>query len=107
MKIFALAHLLAMLAAPQLNAQPSFFDGKTLRIVVGLPAGDAYDFYARLLATYMGKYIPGNPDIMVQNMPGASSMIAANYVDNVAKPDGLTPAPPCPRFISTSCWGAR
>jgi hypothetical protein len=55
-----------------------------------LPAGDAYDIYARLLATYMGKHIPGNPNIMVQNMPGASSMIAANYVYNVAKPDGLT-----------------
>jgi len=89
-KIIALAHLLALLAAAQLNAQTSFFEGKTIRIVVGLPAGDAYDLYARLLATYMGKYIAGNPNIMVQNMPGASSMIAANYVYNVAKPDGLT-----------------
>ena len=43
-----------------------------------------------MLATYMGKYIPGNPTLMVQNMPGASSMITANYVYNVAKPDGLT-----------------
>ena len=90
MKIIALAHLLALLAAAQLNAQTSFFEGKTIRIVVGLPAGDAYDLYARVLATYMGKYIAGNPNIMVQNMPGASSMIAANYVYNVAKPDGLT-----------------
>ena len=90
MKIFTLAHLLALLAATQLNAQTSFFEGKTIRIIVGLPAGDAYDIYARLLATYMGKHIPGNPNIMVQNMPGASSMIAANYVYNVAKPDGLT-----------------
>ncbi|MGZ8495991.1 MAG: hypothetical protein ACXWWP_08850 [Candidatus Binatia bacterium] len=43
-----------------------------------------------MLATYMGKYIPGNPTLMVQNMPGASTMITANYVYNVAKPDGLT-----------------
>ena len=62
----------------------------TIKIVVGLPAGDAYDLYARMLATYMGKYIPGNPNIMVQNMPGASSMITANYVYGVGKPDGLT-----------------
>ncbi len=79
-----------VLSAEPLSAQDSFFAGKTIRIVVGLPAGDAYDIYARMLATYMGKYIPGNPTLMVQNMPGASSMITANYVYNVAKPDGLT-----------------
>ena len=70
--------------------QTPFYEGKTIRIVVGLPAGDAYDLYARMLATYMGKYIPGNPTFIVQNMPGVSSIITANYVYNVAKPDGLT-----------------
>ena len=80
--------LLAM--ATQSAAQSSFFEGKTIRIVVGLPAGDVYDLYARMLADHMGKHIPGNPTILVQNMPGASSMITANYVYNVAKPDGLT-----------------
>jgi tripartite-type tricarboxylate transporter receptor subunit TctC len=73
-----------------LQAQNSFFAGKTIRIVVGLPAGDVYDLYARMLADHMGRHIPGNPNIIVQNMPGASSMITANYVYNVAKPDGLT-----------------
>ena len=57
---------------------------------MGLPAGDAYDLYARMLAAHMGKYIPGNPNIIVQNMAGASSMITANHVYNIGKPDGLT-----------------
>ena len=78
------------LEVTNVHAQTSFFAGKTIRIVVGLPAGDVYDIYARLLAEHMGKYIPGNPNIIVQNMPGASTMTAANYVYNVAKPDGLT-----------------
>jgi tripartite-type tricarboxylate transporter receptor subunit TctC len=90
MTTFALVLMLLVLSAESLSAQASFFAGKTIRIVVGLPAGDAYDIYARTLATYMGKHIPGNPTLMVQNMPGASSMITANYVYNVAKPDGLT-----------------
>ncbi|HSQ11685.1 MAG TPA: tripartite tricarboxylate transporter substrate-binding protein [Candidatus Deferrimicrobium sp.] len=90
MKTIALAFLVLVLSTGRLSAQGSFFEGKTIRIIVGLPAGDAYDIYARMLATYMGKYIPGNPTLMVQNMPGASSMITANYVYNVAKPDGLT-----------------
>ena len=90
MNTLALALLTLVLSAPLVSAQAPFFAGKTIRIVVGLPAGDAYDTYARMLATYMGKHIPGNPTLMVQNMPGASSMITANYVYNVAKPDGLT-----------------
>lgn len=95
MKIFPLVCFLFLLSATQVSAQASFFEGKTIRIVVGLPAADAYDLYARLLATYMGKYIPGNPNIMVQNMPGASSRITANHVYHVAKPDGLTLALRC------------
>jgi tripartite-type tricarboxylate transporter receptor subunit TctC len=90
MSTLTLVLTLLVLSAEPLSAQDSFFAGKTIRIVVGLPAGDAYDTYARMLATYMGKHIPGNPTLMVQNMPGASSMITANYVYNVAKPDGLT-----------------
>ena len=90
MNTSAFAFLILVLSTGTLSAQGSFFEGKTIRIVVGLPAGDAYDIYARMLATYMGKHIPGNPTLMVQNMPGASSMITANYVYNVAKPDGLT-----------------
>ena len=71
-------------------AQTPFFQGKTIRIVTGYPAGDVNDLWPRLITQHMGKYIPGNPIFIVQNMPGASSMIAANYVYSVAKPDGLT-----------------
>ena len=90
MKSFAVGFLFLLLGVANLQAQTPFYEGKTIRIVVGLPAGDVYDLYARMLAEHMGKHIPGNPNIIVQNMAGASSMITANYVYNVAKPDGLT-----------------
>ncbi|MGH7770693.1 MAG: Bug family tripartite tricarboxylate transporter substrate binding protein [Candidatus Binatia bacterium] len=67
-----------------------FYQGKTIRIIVGFTPGGFYDRWARLLVRHMPKYIPGNPEMIVQNMPGASSVIASNYVYNVAKPDGLT-----------------
>jgi tripartite-type tricarboxylate transporter receptor subunit TctC len=67
-----------------------FYRGKTLKIVVGTSPGGLYDRWGRLFAQYMGKHIPGNPDVIVQNMPGAGSLVGANYVYNVAKPDGLT-----------------
>src|SRR3990172_4151154 len=70
-------------------AQEPFFKGKQIRVIVGLSSRGGYDRAARLLARYLGKYIPGNPDIIVQNMPGAGSVTAANYVWMVAKPDGL------------------
>jgi tripartite-type tricarboxylate transporter receptor subunit TctC len=72
------------------RAQTPYYQGKTIRIVTGYPAGDVNDLWPRLITQHMGKYIPGNPIFIVQNMPGASSMIAANYVYSVAKPDGLT-----------------
>jgi tripartite-type tricarboxylate transporter receptor subunit TctC len=71
-------------------AQKTYYAGKTITIVAGTKAGDVYDLYARMFAQHMPKYIPGNPNIIVQNMPGAASMIAANFVYNVANPDGLT-----------------
>lgn len=66
----------------------SFYEGKTVRVIIG--PGGGYDYWGRLLARFMPKYIPGNPAFVVQNMPGAGSVIATNYVYNVAKPDGLT-----------------
>ena len=72
------------------HAQPNFFQGKTVRVIRGGQPGDLYDLWTRHIATYLGKHIPGNPSVMVQNMPGAGSVIAANHVYNVAKPDGLT-----------------
>jgi tripartite-type tricarboxylate transporter receptor subunit TctC len=90
MKILAIGFSLVFVCFSNVHAQAPFYEGKTIRIVVGLPAGDAYDLYARMLAAHMGKYIPGNPNIIVQNMPGASTMITANHVYNIGKPDGLT-----------------
>src|SRR5262245_1552316 len=71
-------------------AQANFYQGKTIRIVVGNLPGDTHDLFVRAYSRSMGKHIPGNPAIIVQNMPGAGTMIAANYVYNTAKPDGLT-----------------
>ena len=85
---FTLFFLLFITASAQ--AQAPFFQGKTITIIVGTKAGDAYDLYPRMLAEFMPKYIPGSPNIIIQNVPGAASMIAANQVYNVAKPDGLT-----------------
>ncbi len=77
--------------APQVRAQgDQFYRGKTIRIMVGSTAGGFYDRWGRLFGKYMSKYIPGQPEFVVQNMTGAGSVIAANHVFNVAKPDGLT-----------------
>jgi tripartite-type tricarboxylate transporter receptor subunit TctC len=71
-------------------AQDAFYQGKTMRMVVGFAAGGGFDTYARAISRHMGKHIPGNPNIIIENMPGAGSLIAANHVYRVAKPDGLT-----------------
>ncbi|MEX0805134.1 MAG: tripartite tricarboxylate transporter substrate-binding protein [Candidatus Binatia bacterium] len=71
-------------------AQTPYYVGKTITLIAGTKAGDVYDLYARLFAEYLPKYIPGKPNIIVQNMAGAGSMIAANFVYNVANPDGTT-----------------
>lgn len=89
-KIALILFLLVLAWAPHIRAQESFYQGQTIRMVVGFSAGGFYDRWARLVARHLGKHIPGNPDIIVQNMPGAGSVIAANYVYGVAKPDGLT-----------------
>jgi tripartite-type tricarboxylate transporter receptor subunit TctC len=88
--VFILFLLLHLTVAVQAHAQTPYYQGKTMTIVVGTVAGDIYDLYARAIALTMGKYLPGNPNIIVQNMPGAGHMIAANYLYGVAKPDGLT-----------------
>jgi tripartite-type tricarboxylate transporter receptor subunit TctC len=72
------------------HAQADFYKGKTIRLMIGYTAGGTNDLWARTIARFWGKYIPGNPDFIVQNMPGAGTMIAANYVYGVEKSDGLT-----------------
>src|SRR6186713_1923207 len=72
------------------SANDDFYRGRVIRIIVGFSAGGGFDTFARTVARYMGKYIPGNPSIIVDNMPGAGSLITANHIFRAAKPDGLT-----------------
>lgn len=73
-----------------LFAQDDFYKGKTIRIIVGAAPGGGFDTYSRTISRHMGKYIPGRPTIIVENMPGAGFVIAVNHLYKVAKPDGLT-----------------
>jgi tripartite-type tricarboxylate transporter receptor subunit TctC len=88
------AGLMAFMAAAPLCAPAraqsvaDFYQGKTISMVVGYTAGGGYDLYARALARHMSKHIPGNPGFVVNNMPGAGSLTAANYLYNVAPKDG-------------------
>src|SRR5688500_11466229 len=69
--------MFSLLPAGRAHAQTPNYQGKTVTIIVGTGAGDLYDLYARSIALFMGKYLPGNPNVIVQNMPGAGHMIAA------------------------------
>lgn len=88
--ILILVLLLTFSWASTLFAQANFYQGKTIVILVGTKAGDVYDLYPRLLSEFWPKHIAGNPNIIIQNVPGAGSLIAANQAYNIAKPDGLT-----------------
>lgn len=90
LSIVLIAILALLSIVPNISAQESFFGGKTIRIVVATSAGGGFDAYTRTLARTLGKYIPGNPSIVVENMPGAGHLIGANHLYKVAKPDGLT-----------------
>ncbi len=84
--------LLGFLLASGLSpaAAEDFYSGKTIRFIVGFSAGGGYDTYTRTIARHIGKYIPGNPSVVVENMTGAGSLIAANHIYNNTDPDGLT-----------------
>ena len=90
MRKFLLAVFALFVAVAGAQAQTPFYQKKTITIVVGYLPGDGYDVWARLLAAHVARHIPGNPAVIVQNMPGAGSLIATNNIYNVAKPDGLT-----------------
>ena len=99
--------ILALLSVGQnVLAQESFFKGKNIRIVVATTAGGGFDAYTRMLGRYLGKHIPGNPSIVVENMPGAGHLIGANHMYKVAKPDGLTIGHFQGRAIPPSALGA-
>ncbi len=81
---------LAAVLAPHAHAQSpaGFFKGKTVEIVIGAAAGGGYDLAGRAVAQHIGRHIPGNPNVVVHNMPGAASMLMTNWLYNVAKRDG-------------------
>ena len=85
---FLLAPLLLMASPGQAETEAEFFKGKQIRLVVGFPAGNEYDLGARLLARHYTRHLPGNPNIIVQNMPQAASIVAANFVYSQAPRDG-------------------
>jgi tripartite-type tricarboxylate transporter receptor subunit TctC len=78
------------LSLQELQAAAPYYEGKVINIIVGFSPGGGYDRLSRILAKHLPKFIPGKPTILVQNMPGAGSIIAANQIYNLAKPDGLT-----------------
>ena len=88
-KIPAMAVFLTAALTSPLCAQ-DFYKGKTIRVIVGGSAGGGFDVYTRAMTRYMGKHIPGNPTMVVENMTGAATRIAAKYMHSAAKPDGLT-----------------
>ncbi len=91
LNLLTLVVVLALVAGASTTALgEEFFKGKTIRFVVGFSPGGGYDTYTRAVARHIGKYIPGNPTPIVQNMTGAGSLIAAHYIYKRAKPDGLT-----------------
>jgi tripartite-type tricarboxylate transporter receptor subunit TctC len=89
LRITVAAGLVLFITAPAQLWADDFYQGKTIRFVVGQAAGGGYDLSARTIARHMGRHIPGNPTIVVENITGAGSLIAANYTYNSAKPDGL------------------
>lgn len=90
-RLLALSTLAIVLAAGGGTARAqSFYEGKTVRLVVGFAPGGGFDTYARVIARHMGRHIAGNPTMVVENMTGAGSLISANHLYRVAKPDGLT-----------------
>jgi tripartite-type tricarboxylate transporter receptor subunit TctC len=84
----ALASMTAVTEVAAVDPLTDFYTGKTLKVLVGFGPGGGYDLYARTLARYMVRHMPGHPAIIVQNLPGAGSMKSANYIYNVAPKDG-------------------
>src|SRR5882672_12229697 len=78
----------ALTPAHAADAVADFYKGKTVQVLVGFGPGGGYDLYARTLARYLGRHIPGNPTVVPQNMPGAGGIKVMNYLYNVARKDG-------------------
>lgn len=101
----AAAIALAALSPVATRAADSFFAGKTVTIIAGFPPGGGVDGMARLLARHIGDFIPGHPDTLVKNIPGAAGNVAANHLYNKAEPDGLTLAVPGRGWMTAKMFG--
>jgi tripartite-type tricarboxylate transporter receptor subunit TctC len=99
--------LIMSLIISSLARAEDYYKDKTLRFIVGQGAGGGYDTYTRTIARHIGKHIPGNPSAVVENMTGAGSLVAANYLYNNAKPDGLTIANWNSAFVLNQALGDR
>jgi tripartite-type tricarboxylate transporter receptor subunit TctC len=88
--LIALSVLFVFSPRQESQAAAPYYEGKTINIIVGFAPGGGYDLFCRPLARLLPNYIPGKPTVLIQNMPTAGSMAAANHLFNIAKPDGLT-----------------
>jgi tripartite-type tricarboxylate transporter receptor subunit TctC len=89
LKVLLVVGLLFSVLTP-VSSQEPFYKGKTVRVVVGFSPGGGFDVYSRAISRHINKHLPGNPTVIVENMTGAGSLVAANHIFKVAKADGLT-----------------
>jgi tripartite-type tricarboxylate transporter receptor subunit TctC len=99
--------LASMSSSEDISYAQDFYAGKTIRIVVGFPAGGGFDTYSRVMGRHIGKYIPGNPAVVVDNVTGAGSLVAANSIYKATKPDGLTIGNFIGNLISQQLFGGQ
>jgi tripartite-type tricarboxylate transporter receptor subunit TctC len=99
--------LASMSSSEDISYARDFYAGKTIRIVVGFPAGGGFDTYSRVMGRHIGKYIPGNPAVVVDNVTGAGSLVAANSIYKATKPDGLTIGNFIGNLISQQLFGGQ
>ncbi len=104
-RCFVVAVAACALAAGPATAEDNFYAGKTIDMLIGFSSGGGYDLYARTLARYLGRHIPGNPQVLPQNMPGAGSLKLANYLYNVAPKDGTALGHFAPGVLSEPLLG--
>ena len=88
--LFISFFLLLLILSPAKVLSAPYYQGKLIKMIVGVSPGGGYDRMARLISKHLPKYIPGKPATVIENMPGASTIVAANYLYNIAKPDGQT-----------------
>ena len=99
--------IVASMSSFDISYAQDFYAGKTIRIVVGFPAGGGFDTYSRVMGRHIGKYIPGNPAVVVDNVTGAGSLVAANSIYKATKPDGLTIGNFIGNLISQQLFGGQ